>query len=283
MRAWAIVLFFFFTNSYALSWRNLWATQNQQAQVYMKRQEFNKAQELFQQHDWRAAAAYRARDYQQAAKDYRGIKNEQGYYNWGNALANLQQYQRAIAAYDKALAINPHNQDALFNRNLLAELLKNNPQQNKEQQGKQQENEQQNAQQQGPQNPQQLDQEKQGNQQNSEQEGLDQAHQEATQTGDKENKESLDKKEESKDQSSSEQPKQEQQSKEQQNSQQNEEQPEQQNTVKSPKSKKDNDKESGELQLAKEQWLRLIPDDPGGLMREQFLRDHLRRQNGWEQ
>ncbi|HAU1251031.1 TPA: hypothetical protein F8R87_14655, partial [Legionella pneumophila] len=52
---------------------------------------------------------------------------------------------------------------------------------------------------------------------------------------------------------------------------------------------KKNDKQEGEIQsesnqekqLAKEQWLRLIPDDPGGLMREKFLRDHLRRERGW--
>ena len=35
-----------------------------------------------------------------------------------------------------------------------------------------------------------------------------------------------------------------------------------------------------EEQQAKEQWLRLIPDDPAYLLREKFLRDHLRRQNG---
>nr|MBA3535441.1 hypothetical protein [Tatlockia sp.] len=38
-----------------------------------------------------------------------------------------------------------------------------------------------------------------------------------------------------------------------------------------------------EKQQAKEQWLRLIPDDPAGLMREKFLRDHLRREEGWYQ
>ena len=30
-----------------------------------------------------------------------------------------------------------------------------------------------------------------------------------------------------------------------------------------------------------EQWMRLIPDDPGGLMREKFRRDYLRKQRGW--
>ena len=35
-----------------------------------------------------------------------------------------------------------------------------------------------------------------------------------------------------------------------------------------------------EQNQAKEQWLRLIPDDPAYLLREKFLRDHLQRQNG---
>ena len=30
-------------------------------------------------------------------------------------------------------------------------------------------------------------------------------------------------------------------------------------------------------QRANDQWLRMIPDDPGGLLREKFLRDHVRR------
>ena len=37
-----------------------------------------------------------------------------------------------------------------------------------------------------------------------------------------------------------------------------------------------------EQQQAKEQWLRLIPDDPGGLLREKFLRDYLRMQRRWD-
>ena len=41
---------------------------------------------------------------------------------------------------------------------------------------------------------------------------------------------------------------------------------------KSPASQDDREKKQ-----EKEQWLRLIPDDPGGLMREKFLRDYLSR------
>ena len=39
--------------------------------------------------------------------------------------------------------------------------------------------------------------------------------------------------------------------------------------------------EEKEQRKARDQWLKLIPDEPGGLLREKFLRDHLRRQRGW--
>ena len=38
-----------------------------------------------------------------------------------------------------------------------------------------------------------------------------------------------------------------------------------------------------EKQQEKEHWLKLIPDDPAGLLRDKFLRDHLRREEGWYQ
>ena len=54
---------------------------------------------------------------------------------------------------------------------------------------------------------------------------------------------------------------------------------------KSPDSSLDNQasQDKKEKQQEKKQWLRLIPDDPGGLLREKFLRDFLRKQGGWTQ
>ncbi len=61
-----------------------------------------------------------------------------------------------------------------------------------------------------------------------------------------------------------------------------------QNQDKQNQDKQNQDKQNADMssaekekQRAKEQWLKLVPDDPGGLMREKFLRDHLRRQNRW--
>lgn len=67
-------------------------------------------------------------------------------------------------------------------------------------------------------------------------------------------------------------------------------QPNEQNKESQPskaKSEQSNQKQNShptpaekEQQDAKKQWLKLIPDDPGGLMREKFLRDYLKRQQG---
>lgn len=214
----------------AFSWSDLWFTPNQQAQHLMEKGQFAKAKDLFERNDWAASAAYRAGDYEQAAKLFNELKTEQGYYNQGNALAHLGKYEEAIRAYDKALAFNPNNQDALYNRKLISELLKKDKEKKKSQ-----------------------------NQQDKDQQNQDQQNKDT----------------QNKDQQNQDQQNQDKQNQAQQNKDQN----------------KKNDKQEGEIQsesnqekqLAKEQWLRLIPDDPGGLMREKFLRDHLRRERGWYQ
>ncbi|WP_447531031.1 tetratricopeptide repeat protein [Legionella pneumophila] len=249
----------------ALSWSDLWFTPNQQAQHLMEKGQFAKAKDLFERNDWAASAAYRAGDYEQAAKLFNELKTEQGYYNQGNALAHLGKYEEAIRAYDKALAFNPNNQDALYNRKLISELLKKDKEKKKSQ--NQQDKDQQNKDQQN------KDQQNQG-QQNQDKQNKDQQNQDQ-QNQDKQNKNQQNQDQQNQDKQNKNQQNQDQQNKAQQNKNQN----------------KKNDKQEGEIQsesnqekqLAKEQWLRLIPDDPGGLMREKFLRDHLRRERGWYQ
>ncbi|HDO9809683.1 TPA: tetratricopeptide repeat protein [Legionella pneumophila] len=264
----------------AFSWSDLWFTPNQQAQHLMEKGQFAKAKDLFERNDWAASAAYRAGDYEQAAKLFNELKTEQGYYNQGNALAHLGKYEEAIRAYDKALAFNPNNQDALYNRKLISELLKKDKEKKKSQ--NQQDKDQQNKDQQ---NQDQQNQDKQNkNQQNQDQQNQDKQNKNQ-QNQDQQNQDKQNKNQQNQDQQNQDQQNQDKQNKDQQNR-------DQQNKAQQNKNQnKKNDKQEGEIQsesnqekqLAKEQWLRLIPDDPGGLMREKFLRDHLRRERGWYQ
>ncbi|MFV0821685.1 tetratricopeptide repeat protein [Legionella micdadei] len=263
---WLFLLSIFACHTYAFSWVDLWSTKDQQAQHLMKKGQFKQAETTFQQADWRAAAAYRAGDYEQAAKEYQLLRSEQGYYNQGNALAHLGQYKEAIKAYSQALAINPNNKDALFNRKLLEDLLKQNQNQQNQQDQKQNQNKDQQSQ----------------NQQNKDQQGQNQQSQNQ-QNKDQQGQNQQSQNQQNKDQQGQNQQSQNQQNKDQQG--QNQQGQNQQAKQGDQKEGMNNTQSAEELekQQAKEQWLRLIPDDPGGLMREKFLRDHLRREGGWYQ
>lgn len=284
MKHWAIVLLLAACDAHAFSWVDLWSTPDQQAAELMQKKEYRQAQGLFENDAWRGAAAYRAGDFEAAATDFGKGDNEQSWYNQGNALARAGKLEEALKAYDKSLAANPDNKDARYNRDLVASLLKK---QQNEQQKKDNKDNKDNKDKQDKQDKQQ-----QSNQDNSkQQENNNQAPQQKPekQSGQEQKEQGAQSKpEESKqpDKQSPEEKKQEQSEQEKKQSQgkanQNKEEAEKKSSPEN-KAAEAHRAEDREKQQAKEQWLRLIPDDPGGLLREKFLRDYMRRQNGWSQ
>ena len=111
---------------YALDWNDLWKTRDQQAKEAMESGDYDKAIELFEDSEWLAAAHYRAGNYRQSANGYNNNSNIDHLYNHANSLAKIGQFEEAIENYEKVIAEEPNAEDALYNLNLLKDLLSEN-------------------------------------------------------------------------------------------------------------------------------------------------------------
>jgi Ca-activated chloride channel family protein len=86
-------------------------------------EEYEASAAAFEDPAWRAAALYRSGDFASAAAQLADLPDPESSYNRGNALAKSGQLEEALAAYDAALAVQPDDADARFNRDLVARLL----------------------------------------------------------------------------------------------------------------------------------------------------------------
>ena len=127
------------SKSYALEWQDLWMTADQQGYQAYQNGDSNSAAESFQNREWKAAAHYQAKQYQQALETLEGVNSSRGIYNKGNTLAQLERYQEAIAAYDQALQLEPENADARTNKAVVEKLLQQKQQEQKQEQSDQNE------------------------------------------------------------------------------------------------------------------------------------------------
>lgn len=248
----------------AFEWKDLWQTPDQQGMKALQNEKPAEAQALFENDQWRASAAYQAGNYPQAIEGFIGDASTSGHYNRGNAMARSGDLEGALEAYDQALKINPEMEDAKFNRKLVEELLKQQKQQQDSQENQEgnQEQNQQPSQQQNSKNSEQPDPSRQRQ---------DQSPQEPSSSTE-----------------NTDQPQSENQTPEapQEKLQGNERRPEKQEEEKKQKEAEQqsiqelSDIDQGEkngqgekneqAQQELEQWLRRVPDDPGGLLREKF-------------
>jgi Ca-activated chloride channel family protein len=133
-----------------------------------------------------AEALYKNKKYEEAIKSYEKSLNsqdialrEKAFYNLGNSYYQMNKYQEAIQNYIKALELDPNDQDAKHNLELVRAKLKemaqkqpmqNQQQQQQNQQGGQQDQQQQNQQQDQQQSQQQQQQGEQDQEQQKQQE-----------------------------------------------------------------------------------------------------------------
>lgn len=268
---------------------NLWFSPDQKAMKAFDKGDNEAAARQFNNPEWKASALYRNGDYEAAARILEHSNNANAYYNRANALARLGKYEDAIKAYDKAIEIDNTNEDARYNRELVKETLdkQQDQQQNQqhdqdsdeknsddsEQQSQEQNQEDKNSdnknsednssqqQESEQQESQQDQQQKSSENENSEQQQDQQAEEKQLQQRDEE----AEKKEQEQQQSEYEQ-----QQKEQE--QEESEQIEHAESEEKPAEVEVNPTEASitEDEKATEQWLKRVPDDPGGLLRRKF-------------
>jgi len=310
--------------SQAFEWASLWQTPDQRAQHAMQSGDSKSAAELFKDPQWKAAANFRAGNYQQSVDVLQHLNTPDDLYNKATAQAKLGQLQQAIDTYNNVLKLDPQHADAKYNRDLLQDYLKKQQQNQQQSQQDSQQKDQQQDQQQGQQNSsqQQSAQQDKDEGKNSQQQ---QSKQNQSSNGSSQDQASQNQNAQSQqDQSDQTKPSQQaqDQAKQQQNQNSTSQNSEKQDTAQrsSPSDKKDQPEQDSSAQTAKdvqqlqqemekqrqlasqqkqpeqpdnhgaaqnavplqeteaereaeqktEQWLRRIPDDPGGLLRRKF-------------
>jgi Ca-activated chloride channel homolog len=234
-------------------WDNLWQRPDQRGAELLQGGEADAAASSFTHPEWRAIANYRAGNFKAAEAQLNTLNTPRAHYNRGNALAKAGDLEGALQAYNTTLTLDPNHEDAAFNKALVEKL--------KQQQEQEQEQEQQDNQQGQPQ---------QGEESSSNENSQDPSSDEQTQSqqpqpGDDSTPSS---KSDSEDEAAA--------------------TPEPNRSPSAP-SKSENptgedtespqeapaqpaafDDLSDEEKQTMEQWLRQIPDDPGGLLRRKF-------------
>jgi len=198
------ILFTPIDQAHADIWQDLWKTSDQQAQKKYNKESYAEAAEQFKEPLWQGSAHYKAGNYQEALASFKKENSAQALYNQGNALAQLQQIDEAIKAYEEALAKNPELTDARENKELLEQMKKQQESQQDQQgednkeQDKNQEGQENKEQQEGEQDGDQKEDGQQGEQQNQSQQGdkNDEQSEEQSQDGDQSEQDSEQKKDE---------------------------------------------------------------------------------------
>lgn len=117
----------------AFEWADLWLRPDQRGFAAMEQDEPAAAAALFDDPEWRGVAEYRAGVYEASAATLSAVESLEGLYNRGNALARAGQLEAAIQAYDAVLERMPDHEDARYNRDLVQELLEQSQDQSENQ------------------------------------------------------------------------------------------------------------------------------------------------------
>jgi len=108
-------------------WSRLWQSADQRGEQLLRQGDAAAAARTYSDPRRRAYAELQAGDYPAAARDFAVFDDGDAHYNRGNALAHAGDLEAALKAYDAALARDPGNRDARRNRDLVARALRQRP------------------------------------------------------------------------------------------------------------------------------------------------------------
>lgn len=250
-RGWIFVAVLSFTPlpqpAVAASWTDLWLNDDQQAERLLSEGNAEDAAALFENEEWKAVADYRTEDYAASDDGFANKNDSMNLYNFGNAKALQGEFDAAIDAYEQVLAMDSSDDDAQYNLDLVRKFKEQQEQQ--QQEGEEQQDSESGG------DGEQSDSSNQSNQDGEEVESQS--------DGESEQNESA----QDGDQDMSEEDMKALQEELQRAAEEAEagEQPQQMSAAELAELR-----EQQEEQQALEQWLRRIPDDPGGLLRRKF-------------
>lgn len=115
-------------------WSGLWQNPDQRASRALTDGDATLARDLFRDPSWRGVAAYEVGDYEEAEHLFSEDDSATGHYNRGNALAAQGRFPEAIEAYEQALAQDPELDPARHNRERAEELMRQQEQEHPPQQ-----------------------------------------------------------------------------------------------------------------------------------------------------
>lgn len=277
-------------------WDRLWKNGDQLGAQALRQGDAESAVDLFQQPHWKAAAQYRAGQYEDALKTYDKGAAADSLYNRGNTQARLGDLEQALQSYDQVLEKNPEHEDAKHNRDVVKQALEqrqqgqdssqqDSQQQDKEEEEKDEEKDEEKRQQdkqkeqQGKQGDQQQDESQQGKGQQQgeaqqQQQGESEQQQADKQSEDEQQafQQQQDQNDEQAGEDEQQQAERKQQDQEEKDQQQDQDEKDQQQARPDQQEKQPRPVDTNEelSQQAEAQWLRRIPDDPGGLLRNKF-------------
>ncbi|KZM44171.1 hypothetical protein OA92_05605 [Marinomonas sp. SBI22] len=227
-------------------------TQDQKAQKLVDQGDWESAQALFENPKWQAASQYALGNYDAAAEQLNLLNEQQNSasleYNKGNSLALAGNLDDAIASYKNALKIKPEFTEAQQNLDYLEKLKQNQEKQQNEN------------------NQQSKDEEQESKDQDQDQDSQSNSQSDPSKEKDEQNKQE------------------EEQQPENSPDQDNKDATTQEQQEQTPP-KQEDDPLTSEEQVALNQWMRQIQDDPGGLLKRKlwYLHQEKRAENRYRQ